>query len=300
MSRIIKTNDGNYYQKAGAMRTSAGVSTGMAAQGAITLGGGLLSLQAIKGMKALHEGVDRVEVKNALNNALKNSGAADKGVKIVDYAGKQVSKTHAYDLLSKIYKKIARGEAKPSDLKIKRIFNKIIHNEIKLGNNAGFDPKLNKVFINTDKLGLAGFHEIGHSINKNLSKFWHGMQKLRMPGMIAAGVIGTIAVFKRKKVEGEEPKNIIDKTTTFIKNNAGKLTLLSFVPIVAEELKATARGNKLAKQLLSPELAKKVAKCNAFGAATYVLTAGLTALAAVLGSKIRDSIAKPKEINVSQ
>ncbi len=61
---------------------------------------------------------------------------------------------------------------------------------------------------------------------------------------------------------------------------------------------ATYRGNKMAKKVLSPELFKKVQKTNRFGAMTYIATGVGAALAAVVGSKVRDAIAKPKEIKV--
>ena len=61
---------------------------------------------------------------------------------------------------------------------------------------------------------------------------------------------------------------------------------------------ATYRGNKMAKKVLSPELFKKVQKTNCFGAITYIAVGVGAALAAVVGSKVRDAIAKPKEIKV--
>ncbi len=44
------------------------------------------------------------------------------------------------------------------------------------------------------------------------------MQKLRKPAMtIIPSILTTIALFANVKAEGEEPKRIFDKTTTFIK-----------------------------------------------------------------------------------
>ena len=54
----------------------------------------------------------------------------------------------------------------------------------------------------------------------------------------------------------------------------------------------------MAKKVLSPELFKKVKVSNRFGAATYITSAIAVPLAAVVGSKVRDAIAKPKEIKV--
>ena len=62
--------------------------------------------------------------------------------------------------------------------------------------------------------------------------------------------------------------------------------------MLAEELKASQRGNKLAKELLSPELAKKVLKYNRYGAATYIVGALAATTAVAVGSKVKDWIYK--------
>lgn len=173
-----------------------------------------------------------------------------------------------------------------------------MYNMIKEGFNAGFTPMGNKVLINTEKMGLSGFHEIGHSINFNKSKFWkslHMYNALKVPFAIA-GMLSLAALFKRPKADGEQPTGTFDKVTTFMKNNVGKLTFAAMVPMIAEEVMASVRGNKLAKELLSPELAKKVAKSNIFGAASYVGTAAALALGAYAANKVRDAIAHPKQV----
>ena len=167
---------------------------------------------------------------------------------------------------------------------------------IKNGDNAGFVPKSNSVHINVEKLGTSGFHEIGHAINYNSSKFWKTMQKMRVPMMKVAAFLPLVALFKRKKAEGEEPKGRFDIVTTFIKENVGKLTSLAFVPIILEELKASARGNKLAKEFCSPELHKQVVKSNRYGALTYVAMGIFAGVAAFAANKVRDAIAKPEEV----
>ena len=52
----------------------------------------------------------------------------------------------------------------------------------------------------------------------------------------------------------------------------------------------------MAKKVLSPEMFKKIQLANKFGAISYVTTALAMPLAAVAASKVRDAIAKPKEI----
>ncbi len=303
MSRIITTDDGSQYQKASVAKSYGGIMAGSVAQTGMLLSSELLAARFMNKMKKLHQGVDTLEIKSALEKALTDSGAAANGTKIVDYAGVEAKST--VDFIGNKMEKLFAKKVKFSDLNPKKLWKKgikfindIIHNEIKLGNNAAYDPELNKVFINTQKLGLSGFHEAGHSLNATTSKFWRVIQKLRLPGMLAAAGISLIALYKRPKAKGEKPKNFIDRATDFIKNNAGKLTLFAFVPVVAEELKATARGNKMAKQIktLSPEIVKKVAKTNRCGAMTYLLLAAGMALAAVSGSKVRDAITKPKQV----
>ncbi|MBQ2611149.1 hypothetical protein IJF81_02015, partial [bacterium] len=85
-------------------------------------------------------------------------------------------------------------------------------------------------------------------MNANLSKFGKILQKCRPMALLAIPV-SQIALWKTKKAPGEEPKNGLDKTTTFIKNNAGKLTFLAFLPTLLEEGLASVKGNKLAKKL---------------------------------------------------
>lgn len=113
-------------------------------------------------------------------------------------------------------------------------------------------------------------------------------------GLVVIPSLPIIAMCKRKKAEGEETTGPIDKVTTFIKENVGKLTTLAFIPVIAEEFKATARGNKIAKELLSPELASKVAKCNKMGGLTYVVLGISAGVGAFVANKIKDAIAKPK------
>lgn len=130
-------------------------------------------------------------------------------------------------------------------------------------------------------------------MNANLSKFGKILQKCRPMALLAIPV-SLIALWKTKKAPGEEPKNGLDKTTTFIKNNAGKLTFLAFLPTLLEEGLASVKGNKLAKKLLNPELAKKVAKTNALGFSSYALLATLSGLGVYLGTKVKDAIASKK------
>lgn len=277
---IITTNDDRRYQTANFGKTAGAVLVGSGAYAATGLAQLPFAKSCLNKMAKIGQSCDSVVLNNGVDNALANSKLSSKGVGIVDVN----SNLHT----------------KPRFNKFPKWLNDLLDPtvDIKAGKNAVFNFSSNQIFVNREKFGVATFHEMGHAVNRNFSKFWKGMQGLRGPCMVLGGLFGTVALFKRKKVEGEEPKGFFDKTTTFIKNNVGKLTLATFVPIVAEELMATYRGNKMAKKVLSPELVKKVKATNRLGAATYITSAIAGALAAVAGSKVRDAIAKPKEIKV--
>lgn len=164
------------------------------------------------------------------------------------------------------------------------------------GENAAYLFNSKKIVIPTQKgLSWAVFHEAGHAMNANLSKFGKALQKCR-PLTLLAVPIALISLFKNKKPDGVKPEGAVDKTTTFIKDNAGKLTFAAFLPTLIEEGMASIKGNKLANKLLSPELAKKVAKGNKIAYLTYLGTAIAAGVGIYTANKIRDAIAKPKKV----
>ena len=233
--------------------------------------------------KHLNSGLDTNYMREKINRALSQSGMKNKGVKILDFARYENNPPK---------RMISSNKPTIKDF-IHAIIRRVKFNDVNIahdGYNSFYVAKSNKILINTNKQSLAGFHEIGHAINNNSSKFWRTIIKTRglttaLPFWIAAIAIG------KGKSEGKTSTSAIDSATTFIKNNAGALSIASSVPIIAEELKASQRGNKLAKELLSPDIAKKVIKSNRLGAMTYIVSAGAMALATVAGSKIRDFIA---------
>ena len=148
-----------------------------------------------------------------------------------------------------------------------------------------------KIILHKNKLNFAAFHEIGHAMNSNLSKIGKILQKSRILILLSAPIL-IIAMLKNKKSSEEKPKNKLDKATTFIKNNAGKLAFATYIPLLIEEGLASMKGNAFAKQLLSPELARKVAKFNGLGFLSYLLKAIFCGLGVYFGSKARDEVLK--------
>lgn len=161
------------------------------------------------------------------------------------------------------------------------------------GKNAFCLPLTRDIMINTDKLAGASFHEMGHALNASGGKLIKSLaigclitQKGFIPIILAIGLL------KNKKQNGEEPKGIINKTTTYIKNNAGKLTFACLVPMLAEEGLASIRGAKIAKKVLDPKLLKKVNRNNFLAWTTYIAGTLVTTAAVSLAVKIRDKIAQ--------
>lgn len=322
MSKIIENQYGDLYKTPGFWTTTGAITAGSLAGGLVQSGPSILSApKLIKGMQKKSQSIDNKELKRAVYDAFEKSGLTKNGVEIIEaktpekkqslfdvMIGRNVEFKSSEEFKADKLRMALYNEVLPSKM-IKNFKNSAFEEGLKWvakikaelyarlfenGYNAAYLPKGNKIVVNIEQLGASAFHEMGHAMNKNQSIFWRSMQKLRAPMMIAGATLPTIALLKRKKVEGEEPTNTFDKATTFIKDNVGKLTTLAFAPIVAEELMATRRGNKLAKQVLNPDAVKKVKATNRFGAASYICAAILAGLGAKIGSDVKDKIAKPK------
>lgn len=291
MSKIIENQYGDTYKTPGFIKTTGAIVAGSLAGEAIKSLPKTVAPKLIYIMQKNSKSIDNKLLRGAINDVFKKSGLEKNNVEIID-AGISKNANKLKQAIQMELPKIIRNN------KLGDIYSSLIKFILNEGENACFLPKTNKIAVNIDKLGSSAFHEMGHALNKNCSTFWKSMQKLRAPGLIAGCLaFPTIAIFKRKKVEGEEPKGIFDKATTFIKDNAGKLTTFAFVPIVAEELMATHKGEKLAKEFLPKDALKKVKITNRLGASSYIATALLAGVGANIGSKVRDKFAQPKKIS---
>jgi hypothetical protein len=163
------------------------------------------------------------------------------------------------------------------------------------GKNAFCSPLTKDIMINMDNLGGASFHEMGHALNASGSKalkalvFGRHITKFFVPVILAVGL------FKSKKKEGQEPNGIIDKMTTFIKNNAGKLTFAALIPTLAEEGLASVRGLKHAAKHLPAKTIKNLARNYATAWSTYAGTAAIIAGGVALGIKVANHIKEGKK-----
>ncbi len=165
-------------------------------------------------------------------------------------------------------------------------------NAVRKGCNAFFSSLFKVVCVNKEKFTSPIFHEIGHSINHYKSSFWRGVQKLRVFSSFAPVVLLGAALFTPKKSEEQKEKQgFIGKSATFIKENAGKLATLSMLPLLAEELRASQVGNKLAKQYLSGDALKSVLKTNKISALSYSSAVVATGVCVCIANMVRDFVA---------
>lgn len=179
--------------------------------------------------------------------------------------------------------------------------------QVKKGCNAFFTPvdlrlpnkeivKKNTIVAPKNNLLNLLFHEMGHAHNYNMTKLGKFIQKSRPFMLLLSTYIALYGALTRKS-EPEDGNELTkaQKSKNFIRNNAGKLSFLCTLPVLFEEAWASAKGQKWAKQVLSPENAKKVFKGNAVAYMSYIITSVSLALACWSAVKIKDKLIEKKE-----
>lgn len=285
-SNISSLSPSEKYENPGFWRSAGGFIAGNAAASAIVSVNQLISKPVMKNaMKNIDPRMND-EFKAGIDKAIEVSGLKHRGLKVYDAANLDLNtiKKLMHDDLPKIYQKSFLGD----------IVADITSRQVKNGGNAfSLLRKENGILINTEKMAFATYHELGHLMDKNFSFIGKSLQKIRGASALS-GVFLLTALIKRPKAPGEKPKNNWDKAASFVKKYAGLLTAASFVPMVAEEMMATSKGIKLAKKVLSPDLAKKLAGSSRKFTSTYALTGIFMGLGVFAAGKIRDYIAHPK------
>ncbi len=281
------------YKSPGALATAGGVTAGLVVNGLVQSPTNIVAGKILDKMHTVCGSVTKdefIQADRAAAATLKSTGLEEKGVGIIN-----ASFSNLDEIRKIMSKEIDNSFLKHLPKDVKEVLGYMASSPMANGDNACYTFASKKILLPENGLRLSVFHEMGHAVNANLSTAGKLLQKCRPMSLLAIPVALT-GIFKTKKAPGEEPNGKIDKVTTFVKDNAGKLAFCAFLPTILEEGLATMRGNKYAKELLSPELAKKVAKTNALGFSTYVLAAALSGLGACLGSKARDYIAGRKPV----
>ena len=210
----------------------------------------------------------------------------------------KISTVNTIELTQKFFESI--------DKDISRKVNDIIN-----GNNAGFFSKViqegpllthknktfymknNSVLLPQKKLLPVGFHELGHAMNYNFSKIGKLLQNSRKISKPLAVIIGLYSLLTTTTPKSKY-RNLTtgEKTTNFIRENAGKLAFLAFTPMLIEEGMATLKGQKWANKLLDKDTAKQVFKCNKTAYLSYLGAATFMGLGVWAGVKIKDTLCK--------
>lgn len=284
-----------------------GVAAGV---GTYLLGKQFLALPTngiMQNMKKINSSLSADEsnlLSDSFEKAFKKSGLEEKGVRILRVNPLNVADTAAsmtdahYEQISKkIPQNLKNLEGFEDGVKIplyQNVYKQL--DTVAKGNNAFFQPKVNSILLPEKGTGLqlSSFHEMGHAINKNVSKIGKALQKLRPLQIIAPLGVMLVAMTTKEKANSAEGEG---GARQFIKDNAGVLATMGWIPAIAEEALATKNGNSIAQKALSsaPELLKKVKKTNALGLATYVIMAAATGIATTLAVKAKDNIQAQKE-----
>lgn len=235
-----------------------------------------------KFMDSIIPNVDSFDnVKNITNKIIKNEGLADKGVELFITDG-----------------------SKESIAKFDKMFNKVkpkkyienVKKTLMNGGNAAYVHTYKKVMLN-DKHGYGSFlHELGHAKNFNsnniLIKALTLGRKLTPFGLsIVAPIalaVGLVHHVNEKKPKEEKGK--IEKTLDFITDNAGKITLASYAPMLIEEGLASIRGINMGKKYLDPKMLNKLKGSYLKAWSTYALTASVVAATIGLGITLKENI----------
>ncbi len=164
------------------------------------------------------------------------------------------------------------------------------------GENASYyHSKL--VVLPETKLAGAGYHELGHATAHQfgkVDKLINKCKRIASPKVLAA--LALIAVLGKQKPKSENKfKNTDNKAHNSIRKHLGLITLGLFAPTLIDEANASRIGNKLAKSVLSPELAQKVRKANKAAYMTYVLGAGSVAAVIQLAASVKDGVIKHRK-----
>lgn len=228
------------------------------------------------------------KTKSNIENILQETGLKEKGVKLFVATGANQEE------LSQILSKAVKGNSY-----IPKAIRESFKQKITEGLNACFSPATKHIIIPETQSYISAYHEAGHAYNAAFSKIGKFLQKARnltpyglpliMPALVAVGLCHDV------KNTPKNEKSKLEKTKDFIKNNAGKLTLASFVPMLAEEGLASINGLKFAKKYLQPDKLKKLAGGYGLAWLSYCAVAIAFTASAWGGIKVRDKIMNYKK-----
>lgn len=292
VNSVVGANE-QQYKKPGFWISAGGVAAGLAASG-ITNGIIVPKISSVvtesKFFKQEINNDEYEQIEKGVKQVLeKDTDLAKKGVSILKYS------PETKDEINSILKSEADTFAKFTPKIHKDAMVEEAAEAISTGSNAIYARANKKIVLPAEKLSISVFHEVGHASN-NFGRIGNTLMKSRSLAILSFPLF-LVALLKSKKSPDENSEGFIDKTTDFIKNNIGKLSFLTCLPILAEEGLASVKGVKFAKKVLDPKLLDKVKTDCKAGFLSYLITFATVSAASALAVKIKDCIAKPKPIN---
>lgn len=222
-----------------------------------------------------------------ISKIIKDTGLEAKGVKFHGIDGNSPESLNKLnDIIKSNFKK---------NNKLTQRLSENYMNIFGAGSNAAYFPGSKDIVVNQANLYTSAYHEVGHAMNANGGFFGRALQKARniTPmgiSLVAPIVLAVGLLHKVDKTKPQEEKGKVERTLDFVSNNAGKLTLASYVPLLAEEGLASYKGLKEAKKFLSPDKLKNLTKNYAKAWGTYAGTAALVAGGVALGIGIANAV----------
>ena len=296
------------------------------------LGAGLMAEPAMRAVKKTEKKFTPEQcdqLRNGVKQMVKDTGLDKKGVRI-KWLNPLKEGQGVLDLLKNketsffddFYRKFAdmqyidttrRGDNAffcPTDMKLPKIRSKEYNELIAQGkadeaarklNEKGVYIKKNSIILSKEHMPAAGYHEVGHAMNANLSKFGKFLQKSRGVSMYGPLLLGLYcACTKKNQSQNNEELSGGQKAKNFIRDNAPLLGFAATVPMLIEEGMATVKGNKFAKKVLSPDLAKRALKANLFAYISYLAFAVFAALGVKAARDIKDNAIAEKETEMKE
>ena len=237
--------------------------------------------------------VDSFEyTKEVASRILEKTGLKSKGVKINFIDETAESLEHLKDVIE--------TETKQNTVLRRRISQNSFET-FKEGANAAFFPKVNEIVVNSKSLYTSVYHEIGHAMNKNGNFFTRALQKCGVITPYGVSVLAPVflavgLLHKTDKTKSDVEKTKAEKTLDFVSNNAGKLTLATYIPMLAEEGLASYRGLKEAAKYLSKDTIKGLTKNYLKAWGTYAAGAAVVSAGVAVGIKFAEKIREKKEV----
>ncbi len=291
MVESINSVNDQKYEKPGLIANMGGIVASIGTMAGAGYLGNRISKQIAGQLHANKANLDDIVI---INNYISNFqqvnplGLASKGVSIKRYSIQNAAE------IENILKREESFLIKKLPKNIKEYFNNAF-NEIKLGINALYCRATKTIVLPEKGMTFSVFHELGHAANANLNKISNILQGSRKSTIFILPMF-LIALLKTKKAPEEKSTNLIGKTTDFIKNNYGKLSLIMILPAIIEEHLASLRGEKIAEKVISSDTLKKVIKNNRLCLLSYIALAGTFIAGTFSAIKIKDFIAKPKPV----